>query len=71
MITVLDINNTTRQLTIDAGMKVYGLKVVGKTIVIKGGNKSDTWTLNIITPGVKLGIEDCIEMKVYGVPWHK
>jgi len=43
--TVLDLRSGVPRLTIDAGMKIYGLRVAGSTIVVVGEGKIVTWNL--------------------------
>ncbi|KAF9784394.1 hypothetical protein BJ322DRAFT_1211430 [Thelephora terrestris] len=44
-VTVLDLESGLPQLTIETSMEVYGLRVIGDTIVIIGGGKVITWNL--------------------------
>ena len=61
-VTVLDLNSGVPQWTIDTGMDVYGLRVIGETIAVIGGTKVTGWNLpgDIASPGARMGIEDSI-----------
>jgi len=43
--TVLDLGSGTPLLQIDVGMKIYGLRVAGSTVVVVGEGKIVTWNL--------------------------
>ena len=44
-VTVLNLESGVPQLTIDVGMEVYGLRVIGNTVVVVGGRKVISWNL--------------------------
>ena len=60
-VTVLDCKSGVPQLTIDAGMGVRGLGVIGDTIAIVGHWKVITWDLSTgdHVPDAKVTLEDC------------
>jgi len=45
MVTVINLKSSVPQLIIDTDMRVYGLKVVGDTIIVAGSEKIVTWKL--------------------------
>jgi len=45
-VTVLDLRSGVPQLTIDAGMKIYGLRVAERIVVVVGEGKIITWNLH-------------------------
>ena len=47
ILTVLNLKSSALWLTIDTGMEVYGLRIVGGTIIVVGGKKITTWKLPI------------------------
>ena len=59
-VTVLSLRSGVPQLTIDANMVVYGLGVIGNTVVIIGNKKVITWDLPAgdCVPGARVGLED-------------
>ena len=59
-VTVLSLRSGVPQLTIDANMAVYGLRVIGNTVVIIGDKKAITWDLPAgdCVPGAWVGLED-------------
>ena len=60
MVTVLDLKSGVSQLTIDAGMEVYGLGVVGGRIFVIGMEKVITWDLPTkdCAPNTRASLED-------------
>jgi len=60
-VAVLDLESGTPQLTIDAGTEVYGLQVVGDTVVAVGNLKVIAWNLPTgdYVPGINVGLEGC------------
>ena len=59
-VTVLDLKSGAPQLTINAGRKVYGLRLIGHTVVVISNRKVVTWNLlggNFPLDG-RVGIED-------------
>ena len=61
-VTAFDLNSGVPQWTIDTGMDVYGLRVVGEAIAVIGGTKVTAWNLpgGIASPGARMGVEDSI-----------
>ena len=59
-ITVLSLKSGVPQLTIDAGMGVYGLRVIGNSVVVIGDRKVITWNLPAggCVPNAWAGLED-------------
>jgi len=59
-VTVLDIKSGVLQLTINPGMEVAGLGVIGNTVVVIGGGKTITWNLPAggHVPDARIGPED-------------
>ena len=58
-VTVLSLGSGVPRLTIDANMGVYGLGVIGNTVVILGDWKVITWNLpGDCVPGARVGLED-------------
>jgi len=59
-VTVLDLKSGVPQLTIDASMEVYGLGVIGNTVVVIGHQKVTTWSLPAgdRDPDARVGPED-------------
>ena len=58
--TVLDLKSDIPRLTIDAGVRVFGLRVIENTIVVIGEEKVITWNLpgeNLI-PRTGMNVED-------------
>ena len=59
-VTVLDLKSGAPQLTINAGRKVYGLRMTGRTVVVISNKKVVTWNLlgGDFPLGARVGIED-------------
>ena len=59
-VTVLDLKSGVRQLTIDVGVEIYGLGVVGNTAVAIGDREVTTWNLPAgdCNPDARVGPED-------------
>lgn len=61
--TVLDLKSGDPWLIIDTDMKIYGLRVVGNTIVIAGNEKTVTWNLptgaNVIN--TRVNVNDSVQ----------
>ena len=59
-VAVLSLRSGVPQLSIDAGMEVYGLEVIGNTAVIIGDKKVITWDLPAgdRVLGARVGLED-------------
>ena len=57
---VLSLRSGVPQLSIDADMEVYGLRVIGNAVVVVGEQKVITWDLPAgdCVPGAWLGLED-------------
>ena len=53
---VLDLKSGAPWLIIDAGMKIYGLRVAGSTVVVVGNDKISTW--NLPTRGCILNVTE-------------
>lgn len=62
-VTVLDLKSGVPQLTIDAGMEVYGLTAVGSAIAVIGKGKVTTWNLpeDIPLPEARMNVEDSVQ----------
>ena len=60
MVVVLDLRSGVPQLTINASIEVYGLGVIGNTIVAIGSQKVIIWDLPTedYAPGAQVGLED-------------
>ena len=60
MVAVLDLKSGVSQLTINANIEVYGLGIIGNTIVAIGSQKVIIWDLSAedYAPGAQVGIED-------------
>ena len=61
MVTVLNLNSSVLQSTIDTGMPVYGLWVIKNTTVVIGRSKVRAWNLPIGdgVPGARVGLKGC------------
>ena len=57
-----DLKTSARWLTIDAGMRIHGLRVFGDTVVVEGWDRFITWKLpegdNL--HGITLGVKDSV-----------
>ena len=62
--TVLDLNSGLPQLTIDAGIKVYGIRMTESTAVLIGNAKLITWNLpgGTFPPDTRMGVEDSAQI---------
>ena len=71
-VTVLSLRSGVPQLTIDANMEVYGLGVIGSTVVIIGDEKVITWNLPAgdCVPGSRVGLEDSSSTINLGISQH-
>ena len=69
-ITVLDLKSGSPRLTIDSGMRVYGLRVGGDSIVVVGEGKIVTWKLPAgdAVPNPRANIDDSIRTATFGHP---
>ena len=58
--TVLDLKSGVPRLTIKAPMEVYGLRLIGETLVVLGEEKAITWTLpeGTFLPDARMNVED-------------
>jgi hypothetical protein len=67
-VTVLDLESGLPQLTIDAGMEVYGITVVGDIIAVIGQEKAITWNLpgGTLLPGARMNVEDSTQTMNFG-----
>ena len=67
-ITVLNLRSGVPQLTIDARMEVYGLGVIGNTVVVIGDRRVIAWNLPAgdCVPGARVGLEDSSWIKNLG-----
>ena len=70
---VLNLKSGVPQLTIDASMWVYGIRVIGNTVVVKGGDgKVITWNLpagNCVSDA-RMGLEDSSQIMNLDRPWY-
>ncbi|KAF9786322.1 hypothetical protein BJ322DRAFT_781146 [Thelephora terrestris] len=70
VVVVLDLKSGLPQLTIDTGMEVYGLKVIGNTIAVVVDGKVITW--NVVgrnpLPGTRMGPEDSTQTITFAQP---
>ena len=59
-VTILDLESGVPQLTIDAGMEVYGLGVIGNAVVVMGDREVITWNLPAgdRVPDTRVNLED-------------
>jgi WD40 repeat protein len=59
VVTVLDLKSGVPQLTIDTNMKVYGLGVVGNTVIVIGEQKVIAWDLPVggCVPNARVDLE--------------
>ena len=59
-VVVLNLKSGVPQLTIDANVRVYGLRVIGNTVVVIGGEKAITWNLPTgdCVPDARVGRKD-------------
>jgi WD40 repeat protein len=60
MVTVLNLKSGVLQWSINTGMKIWGIRVVGNTIVVIGDWKVAAWDLPVggCVPNVGVGLED-------------
>ena len=65
--TVLDLGSGVPRLTVDAGMKIYGLRVAERTVVVVGDGKVITWNLpqRDHVPNATANINDSIRTTIY------
>ena len=66
-VTVLDLKSDIPRLTIDTGVKVFGLRVVENTIVVIGEEKVITWILpgENLVPRSRMNVEDSNQTMVF------
>ena len=66
-VTVLDLKSGLPQLTIDASMEVYGLRVAGNAVVVIGDGMVITWNLpeGDFPPHARVGTENSIQTKSF------
>ena len=59
---VLDLKSGVSRWTIDTGMVVYGLRVIGETIAVIGEEEVTVWSWpgGIVFPGTRTGVEDSV-----------
>jgi len=59
-VVVLNLKSGIPRLTIDAGVRVYGLRVIGNAVVVVGGEKAITWNLPAgdCVLGARVGLQD-------------
>ena len=69
--TVLDLESGTPQLTIDTGMRIYGLKIAGNSIIAIGNGKIVTWNLpegsHILN--TRVNINDSVQTRTFDCPF--
>ena len=67
-VTVLDLKSGVPQLTIDTSIEVYGIKPIGKTIVVLGDKKAITWNLpgGHFFPGARMNIKESTRTISFG-----
>ena len=60
IVTVLNLRSGVPQLTIDANMEVYGVRVIGETVAVIGDRKVVAWILPTGNPlcNARVGLED-------------
>jgi WD40 repeat protein len=60
MVTVLTLKSGVPQLTINTGIEVYGLRVVGNTVVVTDDQNVIAWNLPVggCVPDARMGLED-------------
>ncbi|KAF9646640.1 hypothetical protein BDM02DRAFT_2987686 [Thelephora ganbajun] len=70
MVVVLDLKSGIARLTVDTGMKVYGMRVAGSIIVIVGDGKIVTWNLlagsDVLNP--KVNVNDSVLTTTFNYP---
>ena len=61
-VTVLDLKSGVPRLTIDTSIELYGLKLIGDTIVAIGHDRAITWNLpgENFPPNARMNVEDSI-----------
>ena len=66
--TVLDLKSGLPQLTIDAGMEIYGLAAIGNTVTAIGKEKATTWNLpgETLIPEARMNVEDSVRTMNFG-----
>ena len=71
-VTVLNLESGAPQLTIDAGMEVYGLGVTGNAVAVIGGGKVVTWNLPVgdCVPGARVDLGDSTRTIKFGYGWE-
>ena len=67
-VAVLDLESGIPRWTIDAGMEVDGLRVIGETVAVIGGEKVTAWNLpgGILFSGDRMGVEDSVRTIRFG-----
>ena len=67
-VTVLDLKSGLPQLTIDASMKIYGLRVVDNAVVVIGDGVVITWNLpeENSFPHARVGVENSTQTTSFG-----
>ena len=70
VVTVLNVKSSTPQLIINTGMKVYGLRVVGDTIVVVGSDMIVTWKLPMVddTLNARANLNDSVQATKFNHP---
>ena len=61
-VAVLDLKSGVPRCTIDAGMKIHGLKVIGETIAVIGEMQVTAWNFpgGNVFPGARMGVGDSV-----------
>ena len=70
VVTVLDLQSGVPQLTINASMEVYGLRVTGNAVVVIGDSRIITWNLPAggCVPNPSVNIGDCAQTISFSRP---
>ena len=69
-VAIIDLKDGGQRLTIEAGMEVYGLRIVDDTVVVEGSNKLVTWKLPVEDPGpgAVVRVEDSVRTTEFHIP---
>ena len=71
VVTVFDLESGAPRLAIDAGIEVYGLRMIGNTVVVIGHLKAVTWNIppRVRVPDCRVGLEDSSQTTCFDVLW--
>ena len=70
-VTVFDLKSGVLHWTINTGMEVCGLRAIGKTIAVIGGEEVTAWNLpaGIVCPGARMGVEESVRTVHFSRMW--